>query len=70
MSRNKGLHKQRLKITDIIRITAKFLEVISPKLATLFAAKLFTTPIKHREFLKENFTWIKIATKKQSISLK
>ena len=27
---------------------AKLLQAISPKLATLFAAKLFKTPIKHR----------------------
>jgi pimeloyl-ACP methyl ester carboxylesterase len=37
-----------LKIPKIIVITAKLLEAISPKLATLLAAKLFTTPIKHK----------------------
>ncbi len=36
------------KIPTIILISAKFLQFISPKLATKFAAKLFTTPIKHK----------------------
>jgi pimeloyl-ACP methyl ester carboxylesterase len=48
MTKNKEIQAQSLKIPKIILITAKFLEVISPKLATLFAAKLFTTPIKHK----------------------
>lgn len=39
---------QSLKIPKIILVTAKFLEAISPKLATLFVAKLFVTPIKYR----------------------
>jgi pimeloyl-ACP methyl ester carboxylesterase len=37
-----------LQIPKVIARTAKLLQAISPKLATLFAAKLFTTPIKHR----------------------
>lgn len=40
--------KDYLKIPKAIVFTGKFLEVISPKLAILFAAKLFTTPIKHK----------------------
>ena len=48
MSKNKEIKVQTLKIPKIILITAKFLEVISPKLAIKFAAKLFTTPIKHK----------------------
>ncbi len=48
MTKNKELHAQSLKIPRIILITAKLLELISQKLATLFAAKLFTTPIKHK----------------------
>ncbi len=39
---------QSLQIPKIITVTAKFLQAISPKLATLFAAKLFTTPLKHK----------------------
>lgn len=48
MSKNKEINIQTLKIPKIILITAKFLEVIAPKLAIKFAAKLFTTPIKHK----------------------
>lgn len=48
MSKNNDDKAQSLKIPKIILITAKFLEVISPKFATLFAAKLFTTPIKYK----------------------
>lgn len=40
--------KDSLQIPKAILYTAKFLESISPNLATLFAAKLFTTPIKHK----------------------
>lgn len=48
MSKNNDVKAQSLKIPKIILITAKFLEVISPKFATLFAAKLFTSPIKYK----------------------
>lgn len=37
-----------MKIPKPILFTAKLLQFISPKLTTLFAAKLFTTPIKHK----------------------
>lgn len=45
-------HKHQIIITQkiptiVIRI-AQFLQAISPKLATLLAAKLFTTPIRHK----------------------
>ena len=36
-----------MKVPKPILITAKLLEMISPKLATSFAIKLFVTPIKH-----------------------
>jgi pimeloyl-ACP methyl ester carboxylesterase len=39
---------QSLKIPQIIILSGKLLAFISPKLATSFAAKLFTTPIKHK----------------------
>lgn len=39
---------QSLKIPKPILVTAKILEVTSPKLAAKFAMKLFTTPIKHK----------------------
>lgn len=48
MSKNKEIQAQTLKIPKIILITAKLFEAISTKLVTLFAAKLFTTPIKHK----------------------
>jgi len=48
MSKNKEIQAQTLKIPKVILITAKLFVAISPKLATKFAAKLFTTPIKHK----------------------
>ena len=48
MSKNKEIQAQTLKIPKVILITAKLFEAISPKLATKFTAKLFTTPIKHK----------------------
>ncbi|MES2747677.1 MAG: alpha/beta hydrolase [Bacteroidota bacterium] len=58
MTKNKELRSQSLKIPKLILVTAKLLEFISPKLATIFAAKLFTTPIKHkipkREYQMDN----------------
>lgn len=48
MSKNKEIQAQTLKIPKAILITAKFLEIISTKLVVKFAAKLFTTPIKHK----------------------
>lgn len=48
MSKNKEIEAQTLKIQKVILITAKLLEVISTKLVTKFAAKLFTRPIKHK----------------------
>jgi len=48
MTKNKDIKAETLKIPKAILLTAKFLEIISPKLVTLFAAKLFTMPIKHK----------------------
>lgn len=39
---------QSLKIPQVIILSSKLLAFISPKLVTSFAAKLFTTPIKHK----------------------
>ena len=39
---------QSLQIPKTILLFANFLQSISPKLVTLFAARLFTTPMKHR----------------------
>jgi pimeloyl-ACP methyl ester carboxylesterase len=48
MSKKKGKSGNSLQIPKGIRYTGKFLETISPKLATLFASKLFLTPIKFK----------------------
>lgn len=48
MSSEKPRHQQSVRIPKGILITAKVLEKTSIKLAAKFAAKLFTTPIKHK----------------------
>ncbi|RTZ03266.1 alpha/beta hydrolase [Flavobacterium sp. RSP49] len=48
MTKKSSNHTQSLKIPKIILLTSKLISFISPKLITLFAAKLFTTPIKHK----------------------
>lgn len=48
MSKRKEKSVQSIEIPKIILLIAKFLSFFSSKLTTLFAAKLFTTPIKHK----------------------
>ena len=48
MTKKSQLNTQSLQIPKLILLSAKLLEAISPKLATILAAKLFTTPIKHK----------------------
>jgi pimeloyl-ACP methyl ester carboxylesterase len=48
MTKKSSNHTQSLKIPKIILLTSKLISFISPKLLTIFAAKLFTTPIKHK----------------------
>lgn len=48
MTKKADIPNQSLQIPKAITRTAKLLQAISPKLATRFAAKLFTTPLKHR----------------------
>jgi pimeloyl-ACP methyl ester carboxylesterase len=48
MTKKTSNHTQSLKIPKVILITSKLISFISPKLITLFTAKLFTTPIKHK----------------------
>ena len=48
MTKKSSNHTQSLKIPKIILLTSKLISFISPKLITLFAAKMFTTPIKHK----------------------
>ena len=65
MLKKEEIPSQSLQIPKPILLTAKLLQAISPKLVTLFAAKLFTTPIKHaipkRELqMDKNSTQVKI----------
>jgi pimeloyl-ACP methyl ester carboxylesterase len=48
MTKNTSKHTESLKIPKLILQTSKFIAYFSSKLATLFAAKLFTSPIKHK----------------------
>jgi pimeloyl-ACP methyl ester carboxylesterase len=48
MARNTRKQDQFLQIPKLILLTAQFLSFISTKLVTLYAAKLFTTPLKHK----------------------
>lgn len=48
MKENKPKHQQSLEIPKVILFTAQLFEKISPELATQFAMKLFTTPIRYK----------------------
>lgn len=48
MSDTKKLHRESLKIPKPILVTAKILEMTSPRLASKFAMKLFTTPVRFK----------------------
>ena len=48
MSKNTSNHIKPLKIPKIIILSSKFIAYISHKWATIYASKLFTTPIKHK----------------------
>src|SRR3970040_2839753 len=48
MTKNTSKHTESLKIPKLILQTSKFIAYFSSKLVTLFAAKLFTSPIKHK----------------------
>ena len=48
MTKKVDIPNKSLQIPKAITRTAKLLQAISPKLVTLFAAKLFTTPLKHK----------------------
>ena len=48
MPKKKQKQAQVIEIPKAILFTAKFLQAVSPSLTTKFAAKLFTTPIKHK----------------------
>lgn len=44
----KSANTQAARIPKFILMVAKLLEYLTPRLTTLFAARLFTTPIKHK----------------------
>lgn len=48
MPKSKTVAKSTPEVPKFIILTAGFLEALSSKLAARFAAKLFTTPIKHK----------------------
>jgi pimeloyl-ACP methyl ester carboxylesterase len=48
MTKKSSIHTQSLQIPKPILLASKFISFISPKITILFAAKLFTTPIKHK----------------------
>lgn len=48
MTKKSNTTVQSLSIPKPIRYTGKFLQTISPKLAALYAGRLFITPIKHK----------------------
>jgi pimeloyl-ACP methyl ester carboxylesterase len=48
MSKPKPAYRNTQEVPKSILLTASFLEKISKRYAVLFAAKLFTTPIKHK----------------------
>jgi pimeloyl-ACP methyl ester carboxylesterase len=48
MDKSSDLKETTTQIPKVILYTGKILQAISPKLATYYAVKLFTTPIKHK----------------------
>ena len=48
MTKKTSKHTESLKIPELILQTSKFIAYFSSKLVTLFAAKLFASPLKHK----------------------
>ncbi|PZX92609.1 alpha/beta hydrolase [Flavobacterium aquariorum] len=48
MTKNTTNHTKPLKIPKIIILSSKFIAFLSTKWVTIYASKLFTTPIKHK----------------------
>jgi pimeloyl-ACP methyl ester carboxylesterase len=48
MTKNTSNHTKPLKIPKIIILSSKFIAFLSTKWVTIYASKLFTTPIKHK----------------------
>jgi pimeloyl-ACP methyl ester carboxylesterase len=60
MTKKSSINRQSLKIPRSILLASKFISLISSRLTILFAAKLFTTPVKHtipkRELVMEQIS--------------
>ncbi|WP_293895191.1 hypothetical protein [Flavobacterium sp.] len=66
MTKNSDIPNQSLQIPKIFTLTAKLLQAIATKLATLFAAKLFQTSLKLKIPKRvERFTSSKIRNRKK-----
>ena len=48
MTKKTSKHTESLKFPELFLQTSKFIAYFSSKLVTLFAAKLFTSPLKHK----------------------
>lgn len=48
MTKNNSNHTKPLKIPKIIILSSKFIAFLSTRWVTIYASKLFTTPIKHK----------------------
>ena len=68
MSKKKEKAVKSIEIPKIILFIAKFLSILSSKLTTLFAAKLFTTPIKHKIPKREHAMERESAQKKITVT--
>ncbi|HLA55709.1 MAG TPA: alpha/beta hydrolase [Flavobacterium sp.] len=68
MAKNSVKATQSLKIPKLILSTGKFLQFISPKLAALFAARLFTTPLKYK--IPKRELEMDMKSRQQSVDIK
>jgi pimeloyl-ACP methyl ester carboxylesterase len=67
MTKKPNKPSRSLKIPKLILITTKFLSFLSPRLVTLFAAKLFTSPTKHKFPRRESEMYHKSIQKRVKI---
>ncbi|HEX8575091.1 MAG TPA: alpha/beta hydrolase [Flavobacterium sp.] len=67
MTKKSNKPSRSLKIPKLILITTKFLSFISPRLVTLLAARLFTSPIKYKIPRRESEMYHKSIQKRVTI---
>ena len=67
MTKKSQINDHSLQIPKTILLTAKLLQAISPKLVTLFAAKLFTTPLKHK--IPKRELYMELNSKQQNLEI-